>query len=950
MNKKIEKIFGTQKPIIGMLHLKGDNDKEIIDIADKELHLLLENGADGVLVENYFGNSRQAEMVLKYVSETYPDICYGINLLHDDELGFELAGKYHAKFIQLDSVSGHLSPEEDEKFEQFINTVRKKTASFVLGGVRFKYQPYKSGRRLDEDLAIGMKRCDAIVVTGDATGQETNLSKISNFRNIIGEFPLFVGAGMTPENVADQLNIADGAIVGSYFKDTYKDTGNICGEHVLKFMNEVKEVRNNSFEKDATIIKEIKEYSTYKDELFSKDTNFSEFIHENNLSGMEIFMDDVISRDQMLYTNKTEKELLVEELKNKHVKRVHCSYWAYPTSFLTKNNFSELVDRFENLNAVKEYYGDLTGNHMYERWLQEYVIATELDAQAYTFHLIDYAPIDGKWGFTIQREDISQAMIYMIQEFINRLLERGLITENSPQIEVENAGWGLEYGLQTADDFEKMFQQLYDPFDKVRIGWDINHLLHAIGFSEKEQRAEFFLTNQEMTEEMHELEEKYGNIQQVFARKWIEKNFLNRSIIDKIGSLHLSDCKMKTIAYFKNGLLIGKYNEVMQSLEKWEDMEEYGVGIVLKEYDSHEILSEGILSGVIIRSIISKLQKINPNLVILHELKNSKKQLQALKKQREELWNKLSTEKTAKYIVTGPTIINDIVFADKSKSTCHLGGSIFCVEGIKIWNNDCLYISNVGNDFEKFYGEWMEKNNCSLEGMQYILPHTQYTELIYGDEGLHSEVSIYGEKEEQEVEKLDIISARVIASYCDNSTKGIYIEASETSQFWDELDVLRNKTHAKIMWEIPTSATMTENRHQKVLECIKKTDIYSLNYPEAKCLFRVETETEAIDKIKELNVPCFFRVGSKGSYMIAEGKAEFAHSLTVGEIVDPTGCGNCSTAAAMYGWCEGNSLYKTAMMANISAAYNLLQYGPYPAITKEVQAQAQELLEEKLQE
>ena len=76
----------------------------------------------------------------------------------------------------------------------------------------------------------------------------------------------------------------------------------------------------------------------------------------------------------------------------------------------------------------------------------------------------------------------------------------------------------------------------------------------------------------------------------------------------------------------------------MQSMENWEDMEEYGVGIVLKEYDSHEILSEGILSGVIIRTLLARLQEINPDLVILHELKNSKAQIQALKKQRAELW------------------------------------------------------------------------------------------------------------------------------------------------------------------------------------------------------------------------------------------------------------------------------------------------------------------------
>ena len=192
--------------------------------------------------------------------------------------------------------------------------------------------------------------------------------------------------------------------------------------------------------------------------------------------------------------------------------------------------------------------------------------------------------------------------------------------------------------MQTAEDFGKMFCQLYDPYDKVRIGWDINHLLHAVGFSDKDQRAEFFLTPLEITQDMRELEETYGNTASLFAEKWLEKNLLDRSIIAKTGSIHLSDCRMKRTAYFKNGILIGKYNEEIQSLEKWEDMEEYGVKIVLSEYDSHEVLSEGILNGVMMRRLIGRLQAVNPGLVILHELKNSTDQVQALERQRDWLW------------------------------------------------------------------------------------------------------------------------------------------------------------------------------------------------------------------------------------------------------------------------------------------------------------------------
>ncbi len=236
-------LFKNKKPILGMLHLKGDTNDKVFEIAKKELQIYIDNGVDAVVVENYFGNEQHVEMMLKYLHENHHDIVYGVNLLDNDELGFELAKKYDAKFIQLDSVAGHLPVDEDEEFHKFMMKNRAECNACVLGGVRFKYQPYKSGRSLEEDLKIGITRCDAIVVTQDATGQETSMEKINEFRRIIGDFPLVVGAGVTSENCKAQFEVVDGAVVGSYFKDTYKDTGDVSGEHVKEFMETVSKLR-----------------------------------------------------------------------------------------------------------------------------------------------------------------------------------------------------------------------------------------------------------------------------------------------------------------------------------------------------------------------------------------------------------------------------------------------------------------------------------------------------------------------------------------------------------------------------------------------------------------------------------------------------------------------------------------------------------------------------------
>ncbi|MBA8198759.1 membrane biogenesis protein [Citrobacter freundii] len=241
MKNKVETLFGDNKFILAMLHLKGENDRDVLENAKKEIAIYQQNGVDAVIVENYFGTPAQVESVLHYLDSTQPGITYGVNLLDDDKKGFELAKKYHASFIQLDSVAGHLPVDEDLSFAQFIEENRRNASFAVFGGVRFKYQPYKSGRSLQEDLTLGMQRCDAIVVTGDATGQETDEDKIREFRAIIGDFPLIIGAGITLDNCQHQLTMGSGAVVGSYFKDTYKDTGDVCAEHVSQLMQKVKQ-------------------------------------------------------------------------------------------------------------------------------------------------------------------------------------------------------------------------------------------------------------------------------------------------------------------------------------------------------------------------------------------------------------------------------------------------------------------------------------------------------------------------------------------------------------------------------------------------------------------------------------------------------------------------------------------------------------------------------------
>jgi len=231
---KFETLFEDRKPLIGMIHTGCMHGEDMLDTAKREIEIYLKYGVYP-LIENYFGTSADCEKVMVWLQEYHPKAVYGVNILGDPNEAFLLAGAYGAKFIQIDSVCGHLDPERDEEYAEELKAMRKKTDVVLLGGVRFKYQPVRSGRTLKEDLLIGMERCDAIVCTGEGTGIPTPMGKVKEFKSVLDGFPVIVGAGVTIDTIGETFNEADGAIVGSWIKDNH-DAYNPVNEQYVELM------------------------------------------------------------------------------------------------------------------------------------------------------------------------------------------------------------------------------------------------------------------------------------------------------------------------------------------------------------------------------------------------------------------------------------------------------------------------------------------------------------------------------------------------------------------------------------------------------------------------------------------------------------------------------------------------------------------------------------------
>ena len=211
----------------------------------------------------------------------------------------------------------------------------------------------------------------------------------------------------------------------------------------------------------------------------------------------------------------------------------------------------------------------------------------------------------------------------------------------------------------------------------------------------------------------------------------------------------------------------------------------------------------------------------------------------------------------------------------------------------------------------------------------------------YNAEETIAETIVYDDTDEYraEDEKMDISALIDAASLSADEIrddigglKGMYL-ANPFLRQSPGMAELRKERGFKVMWEYTPDLECRTGIRDYLDAC----DIWSLNLPEAKELFGTGEETECIDDIRELGRPCFFRLGTKGAAMVLDGKIFFVPIVRVtDDEKDPTGCGNSSTAAAMWAYFEGYDPLMTTCIANTVAAYNAAQFGPVPLFTEEL--------------
>lgn len=268
MSTWIKELFGVTKPVIGMCHLRalpGDPTYDaskgldwVVEQGRNDLLALQEGGVDAILFSNEFSlpyltkvDTITVASMARVIAELIPDIkiTYGVNVLWDPIASLDLAVATDAQFVRevftgayagdfglwntnCGATVRHQHKIGAQNVKLFFNIVPE-SASYLA--------PREIGAIAKS--TVFNTRPDALCVSGLTAGLETSSQTLETIKRSVPDTPVFANTGVRIDNVDQQLRIADGAVIGTAFKeggDTWNPTD---AGRVKALMEKVRQLR-----------------------------------------------------------------------------------------------------------------------------------------------------------------------------------------------------------------------------------------------------------------------------------------------------------------------------------------------------------------------------------------------------------------------------------------------------------------------------------------------------------------------------------------------------------------------------------------------------------------------------------------------------------------------------------------------------------------------------------
>ncbi|MYE89390.1 BtpA/SgcQ family protein [Candidatus Poribacteria bacterium] len=237
-------LFDHPKPIIGVVHLppligspqSAQPFHEIRTCALSDAGILIDNGMDGVIIENYgdvpfYPDSVEPHIVAALALVTdeirghHPQTPIGLNILRNDaKSAIAIATVTGAHFIRVNVHTGAMLTDQGiiqgkaHETLRYRSTLKSEVKIFADIAVKHAVPlaPIDILASAEDTYHRGL--ADALIVTGTATGRSTDLGQLKSVKSTAPQASIFAGSGVTTDNLGEVLEYADGVIVGTSIK------------------------------------------------------------------------------------------------------------------------------------------------------------------------------------------------------------------------------------------------------------------------------------------------------------------------------------------------------------------------------------------------------------------------------------------------------------------------------------------------------------------------------------------------------------------------------------------------------------------------------------------------------------------------------------------------------------------------------------------------------------
>lgn len=187
----------------------------VLDTArtSKNIEVLVEAGAAGCFLINHDFEKERLLPILREVRAAFPDLWIGVNFLAVTGLdAFPILGGLAQDGVRVDAYWADDGCIDEDGINTQAHAIAQARAAsgwhgLYFGGTAFKKQREIAPDRLSDAAREACAFMEVVTTSGIATGQEADLGKIETFRAVIGDKPLALASGITPENATHYKHV-----------------------------------------------------------------------------------------------------------------------------------------------------------------------------------------------------------------------------------------------------------------------------------------------------------------------------------------------------------------------------------------------------------------------------------------------------------------------------------------------------------------------------------------------------------------------------------------------------------------------------------------------------------------------------------------------------------------------------------------------------------------------